>query len=70
MQWSRDHACCSFLALVPRQELRNRCHAVGFRPDRGGLRLDLDRPQEVEPAKGGKRMILRMLVTGSACRLF
>ncbi len=66
----RGHVFCSFLALVLRKELDDRCHAVGFRPEWGDVLLDLDRLQEVELAKDGKRMILRTPVTGTTGRLF
>ena len=53
-----------------RKELDARCHAVDFRPEWGDVLRDLDRLQEVELAKGGTRLILRMPVTGTAGRLF
>jgi hypothetical protein len=66
----RGHVFCSFLALVLRKELDDRCHAVGFCPEWGDVLRDLDRLQEVELAKDGKRLILRTPVTGTAGRLF
>ena len=66
----RGHVFCSFLALVLKKELDDRCHAVGFRPEWGDVLRDLDRLQEVELAKDGKRMILRTPVTGTTGRLF
>jgi Transposase DDE domain len=66
----RGHVFCSFLALVLKKELDDRCHAVGFRPEWGDVLRDLDRLQEVELAKGGTRLILRTPVTGTAGRLF
>ena len=66
----RGHVFCSFLALVLRKELDDRCHAADFRPEWGDVLRDLDRLQEVELAKDSKRMILRTPVTGTAGRLF
>ena len=53
-----------------RKELDDRCQAVGFGPEWGDVLRDLDRLQEVELAKDGKRLILRTPVTGTAGRLF
>jgi len=66
----RGHVFCSFLALVLRKELDDRCQAADFRPEWGDVLRDLDRLQEVELAKGGTRLILRTPVTGTAGRLF
>ena len=66
----RGHVFCSFLALVLKKELDDRCHAVGFRPEWGDVLRDLDRLQEVEIKKDGKHLILRTPVTGTAGRLF
>ena len=64
----RGHVFCSFLALVLRKELDERCHAAGFRPEWGDVLRDLDRLQEVDLGKDGRRMILRTPVTGAAAR--
>ena len=53
----RGHVFCSFLALVLRKELDDRCHAADFRPEWGDVLRDLDRLQEVELAKDGKRLM-------------
>jgi hypothetical protein len=66
----RGHVFCSFLALILRKELDDRCQAAGFHPEWGDVRRDLDRLQEVEIARDGKRVILRTPVTGTAGRLF
>jgi hypothetical protein len=66
----RGHVFCSFLALVLTKELDDRCQAAGFHPEWGDVRRDLDRLQEVEINKDGKRMILRTPATGTAGRLF
>jgi hypothetical protein len=66
----RGHVFCSFLALVLRKNLDDRCHATGFRPEWGDVLRDLDRLQEVEITKDGKRLILRTPTTGTAGRLF
>jgi hypothetical protein len=66
----RGHVFCSFLALVLRKELDDRCHAAGLSPEWGDVLRDLDRLQEVELTKDGKRLILRTPTTGTAGRLF
>ena len=66
----RGHVFCSFLALVLRKELDDRCRTMDFRPEWEEVRRDLDRLQEVEIAKDGKRLILRTPVAGTAGRLF
>jgi hypothetical protein len=66
----RGHVFCSFLALVLRKELEDRCRAAGLRPEWGDVLRDLDRLQEVELAKDGKRLVLRTPVTGVAGKLF
>lgn len=66
----RGHVFCSFLALVLRKELDDRCQAAGFHPEWSDVRRDLDRLQEVEIKKDGKRLTLRTPVTGTAGRLF
>jgi hypothetical protein len=45
-------------------------HGRTTRPEWGYVLRDLDRLQEVELAKDGKRLILRTPVTGTAGRLF
>src|SRR3954463_1021731 len=49
----RGHVFCSFLALVLRKELDERCRKVGFRPEWGDVLRDLDRLQEVTISKDG-----------------
>jgi hypothetical protein len=66
----RGHVFCSFLALVLRKELEDRCRAVGLHPEWGDVLRDLDRLQEVELAKDGRCLILRTPVTGVAGKLF
>ena len=55
----RGHVFCSFLALVLRKELQDRCRAAGFRPEWGDVLRDLDRLQDVEIDQGGKHVTLR-----------
>ena len=43
----RGHVFCSFLALILRQELDERCGKVGLRPEWGDVLRDFDRLQEV-----------------------
>ena len=66
----RGHVFCSFLALVLKKALADRCAARGFQPEWDEVRRDLDRLQEVEVAQDGKRFILRTPTTGCAGKLF
>jgi hypothetical protein len=66
----RGHVFCSFLALVLRKELQTRCAGAGLKPEWGDVLRDLDRLQEVELARDGKRLVLRTPTTGVAGRLF
>jgi transposase len=66
----RGHVFCSFLALVLKKELVDRCDAHDFRPEWDDVRRDLDRLQDVEIQKDGKRVTLRTPTTGTAGRLF
>ena len=66
----RGHVFCSFLALILRKELDERCRAVGFRPEWGDVLRDLDRLQEVEICKDGQQITLRTPATGVIGPLF
>ena len=66
----RGHVFCSFLALVLRKELDERCRTAGFRPEWGDVLRDLDRLQEVTLSKGGQSMTLRTPATGVIGPLF
>jgi hypothetical protein len=66
----RGHVFCSFLALILRQELDERCRMVGFRPEWGDVLRDLDRLQEVAISKDGRQMTLRTPATGVIGPLF
>jgi len=66
----RGHVFCSFLALILRKELDERCRKVGFRPEWGDVRRDLDRLQEVAISKDGRQMTLRTPATGVIGPLF
>jgi Transposase DDE domain len=66
----RGHVFCSFLALVLKKELADRCATRAFQPEWDEVRRDLDRLQEVEVEQDGKRFILRTPVTGCAGKLF
>ena len=52
----RGHVFCSFLALVLRKELDERCRKVGLRPEWGDVLRDLDRLQEVAISKSGQHL--------------
>src|SRR5918998_860761 len=60
----RGPVFCSFLALILRKELDERCRIVGFRPEWGDVLRDLDRLQEVAISKDGREMTLRTPATG------
>ena len=66
----RGHVFCSFLALILRKELDERCRIVGFRPEWGDVLRDLDRLQEVTITQDGRAMTLRTPATGVIGPLF
>src|SRR5215204_5495980 len=66
----RGHVFCSFLALILRKELDERCRAAGFRPEWGDVLRDLGRLQEVAISKDGREITLRTPATGVIGPLF
>src|SRR4051812_23357862 len=66
----RGHVFCSFLALVLRKELDERCRNAGWRPEWGDVLRGLDRLQEVAITKEGRQMTLRTPATGVIGPLF
>jgi Transposase DDE domain len=66
----RGHVFCSFLALVLRKELDQRCRRAGFRPEWSDVLRDLDRLQEVEISSDGRQIVLRTPATGVIGPLF
>src|SRR3954462_11875748 len=66
----RGHVFCSFLALILRKELDERCRAAGFRPEWGDVLRDLDRLQEMTISQDGRQMTLRTPATGVIGPLF
>jgi hypothetical protein len=66
----RGHVFCSFLALVLRKELDERCRKAAFRPEWADVLRDLDRLQEIEIDKDGRRITLRTSATGVVGPLF
>jgi hypothetical protein len=66
----RGHVFCSFLALILRKELDERCRMAGFRPEWGDVLRDLDRLQEVAISKDGREITLRTPATGVIGPLF
>jgi transposase len=66
----RGHVFCSFLALILRKDLDERCRKVGFRPEWGDVLRDLDRLQEVTISKDGREITLRTPATGVIGPLF
>ena len=55
----RGHVFCSFLALVLRKALMDRCSETGFQPEWQDVRLYLDRLQEIVAERDGKQLIIR-----------
>jgi transposase len=66
----RGHVFCSFLALVLRKELDERCSKAAFRPEWADVLRDLDRLQEIEIDKDGRQITLRTPATGVIGPLF
>ncbi len=66
----RGHVFCSFLALILRKALMDRCSEAGFQPEWQDVRLDLDRLQKVVLERDGKQLIIRTPTTGVAGKLF
>ena len=66
----RGHVACSFLAPVLRKELDERCRKAAFRPEWADVLRDLDRLQEIEIDKDGRRITLRTPATGVVGPLF
>src|SRR5215211_5922669 len=66
----RGHVFCSFLALILRKELDERCCKAGLRPEWGDVLRDLDRLQEVTINQNGRQMTLRTPATGLIGPLF
>src|SRR3954454_16264029 len=66
----RGHVFCSFLALILRKELDERCRKAGLRPEWGDVLRDLDRLQEMTISKDGRHITLRTPATGLIGPLF
>jgi len=66
----RRHVFCSFLALVLRKELDERCRVAGPRPEWADVLRELDRLQEMELNKDGRQVIMRTPATGIIGPLF
>ncbi len=66
----RGHVFCSFLALVLRKELMDRCQACGEKPEWLDVLLDLDRLQEATVTRGSHSYTLRTEATGTTASLF
>lgn len=62
----RGHVFCSFLALVLRKELDERCRKAGFRPEWGDVLRDLDRLQLATIETYGKCWQVRTQADGCA----
>ena len=66
----RGHVFCSFLALVLRRELMERCRTRGETPEWLDILLDLDRLQEATIIRGPHSYTLRTEATGTTASLF
>lgn len=66
----RGHVFCSFLALVLRKELHDRCRAADLQPQWLDVLFDLNRLQEARLEQGGKTWTVRTEATGVAPSLF
>jgi len=66
----RGHVFCSFLALVLRKELDERCRMAGLRPEWADVLRELDRLQKIELNKDGRQVIMRTPATGIIGSLF
>jgi hypothetical protein len=66
----RGHVFCSFLALVLRKELDERCRIAGLRPEWADVLRELDRLQEIELNSDGRQVIMRTPATGIIGPLF
>ncbi len=65
----RGHVFCSFLALVLRKELDQRCRKAGLRPEWGDVLRDLDRLQQATIEQDGKTWTVRTQADGCAAAL-
>ena len=66
----RGHVFCSFLALVLAKELKDRCAAVGLKPEWDRLIRDLDRLQSGDIARDGRTITVRTPVAGDVGPVF
>ena len=66
----RGHVFCSFLALVLRKELMDRCRKNGEAPEWLDVVLDLDRLQEARVTRGAHSYTLRTEASGTTAALF
>jgi transposase len=66
----RGHVFCSFLALVLKKNLADRCAAKGFKPEWDQAMRDLDRLEEITVADQDRELLLRTDADGSVPALF
>jgi hypothetical protein len=66
----RGHVFCSFLALLLRKELQDRCAAAGVKSEWADLLWDLDRLRQATVEKDGKRITIRTAPEGQVGRMF
>jgi hypothetical protein len=65
----RGHVFCSFLALVLRKELQERCAAAGIKPEWGDVLRELDRLQQASIEHDSKTWQVRTEATGTVTAL-
>jgi hypothetical protein len=66
----RARVFCSFLALVLRKELDEGCQIARLRPEWADVLRELDRGQEIELNKNGRKIIMRTPAIGIIGPLF
>ena len=66
----RGHVFCSFLALVLKKDLADRCAANDFGPEWDQALHDLDRLEEITVAEQGQELVLRTDAAGCVPALF
>jgi hypothetical protein len=66
----RGHVFCSFLALVLKKELADRCSTKGFKIEWDRAKLDLDRLEDITVVDQDRELLLRTDADGSVPALF
>jgi len=66
----RGHVFCSFLALILKKDLADRCAANDFKPEWDQALHDLDQLEEITVAEQGQELVLRTDAIGCVPALF